>query len=123
MSDLGLALRILRLVRGRRLKQVAADAGVSMSVLSDYETGKKSPSLAALRRVVEAMAYSLATLAETESFLRHLRESASSESLPEDLDSAQQMREVHGALLQIGRGVTRLTLLAFRLLLRQAGGR
>lgn len=107
MSDLGLALRILRLVRGRRLKQVAADAGVSMSVLSDYETGKKSPSLAALRRVVEALAYSLATLAETEGFLH----------------SAQQMREVHGALLQIGRGVTRLTLLALRLLLRQAGGR
>lgn len=118
MSDFGCALRILRIARDLEQKQVAGRARVSTSQVSDYEKGKKLPSTPVLARLLEAMDFTPVLHAETMDFLRYLREASMLGESPENRDRLREMREVHRAISQIGRGATRLTLLAFRLLLR-----
>jgi len=49
------ALRILRLLPDWPQKRLAAAAGVQLSTISDYERGKKVPSVATLRRLAAAL--------------------------------------------------------------------
>jgi transcriptional regulator with XRE-family HTH domain len=54
-ESLGRAIRELRLSQGRTLASVAAEAGVSVSLLSQVETGQTDPSLDSLRDIADAL--------------------------------------------------------------------
>jgi len=54
--DIGSAIRIVREAKGMKLGSLAKAAGLSAPFLSLVESGAREPSLAALRRVAEALA-------------------------------------------------------------------
>lgn len=60
--DLGARIRTLRLARGQTLRQLAADAGVTESFLSQVERGVASPSIASVQRIARALGQSIAEL-------------------------------------------------------------
>jgi len=55
LTDIGPALRRLRMRRGLRQYEAAERAGVTKAMLSAYETGKRRPSLKTLDSLLEAM--------------------------------------------------------------------
>ena len=61
-AALGARLRAMRKARGRRLKQVADEAGLSVSLLSQIERGISSPSMRMLRQICHALDIDGATL-------------------------------------------------------------
>jgi transcriptional regulator with XRE-family HTH domain len=63
-ADLGLRIRGLRLVRGMTLRELAAEAGVTESFLSQVERGVASPSIASVRRIARGLGHSIADLFE-----------------------------------------------------------
>jgi len=66
--DLGARIRALRLARGATLRELAANAGVTESFLSQVERGVASPSIASVQRIARALDQSIAELfAEPES--------------------------------------------------------
>lgn len=60
--DLGARIRALRLARGHTLRQLAANAGVTESFLSQVERGVASPSIASVQRIARALGQSIAEL-------------------------------------------------------------
>ncbi len=72
-SDLGVILGLLRRVRNWLQADVATAAKVPASAVSDYERGKKTPSLRVLRRIVSGMGFRLSAIEETQAFLIGLR--------------------------------------------------
>lgn len=54
-DQLGVALRLLRTTRNLKQHQVAGGAGITSSMLSGYENGRKVPTLASLEKILEAM--------------------------------------------------------------------
>ncbi|HXG25622.1 MAG TPA: cupin domain-containing protein [Candidatus Binatia bacterium] len=60
--DLGARIRALRLARGATLRQLAAQAGVTESFLSQVERGVASPSIASVQRIARALGKSIAEL-------------------------------------------------------------
>ncbi|HJP88230.1 MAG TPA: XRE family transcriptional regulator [Candidatus Limnocylindrales bacterium] len=60
--DLGARIRALRLARGQTLRQLAAEAGVTESFLSQVERGVASPSIATVQRIARALGQSIAEL-------------------------------------------------------------
>lgn len=62
---LGLALRFLRTRRKLRQRDVAARAGITSSMLSGYENGRKLPTLSSLDKILEALGASLRELVDT----------------------------------------------------------
>jgi transcriptional regulator with XRE-family HTH domain len=60
--DLGARIRTLRLARGATLRQLAAQAGVTESFLSQVERGVASPSIASVQRIARALGTSIAEL-------------------------------------------------------------
>jgi transcriptional regulator with XRE-family HTH domain len=60
--DLGARIRALRLARGSTLRQLAAQAGVTESFLSQVERGVASPSIATVQRIARALGKSIAEL-------------------------------------------------------------
>ncbi|MEO5704616.1 MAG: XRE family transcriptional regulator [Candidatus Limnocylindrales bacterium] len=60
--DLGARIRALRLSRGETLRQLAAEAGVTESFLSQVERGVASPSIASVQRIARALGQSIAEL-------------------------------------------------------------
>src|SRR5215212_572236 len=60
--DLGARIRALRLARAQTLRQLAADAGVTESFLSQVERGVASPSIASVQRIARALGQSIAEL-------------------------------------------------------------
>jgi transcriptional regulator with XRE-family HTH domain len=60
--DLGARIRALRLARGATLRQLAAQAGVTESFLSQVERGVASPSIASVQRIARALGQSIAEL-------------------------------------------------------------
>ncbi len=63
-EQLGPALRALRSRRQLKQLQVAARAGITSSMLSGYENGRKSPTLATLEKILLAMECGLRDLLE-----------------------------------------------------------
>jgi transcriptional regulator with XRE-family HTH domain len=61
---IGDQLRLLRIRRGLSLRALAAEAGVSATLLSQIERGVTEPSLATLRRLAGVFGESLASLFE-----------------------------------------------------------
>lgn len=64
--DLGARIRALRLARGSTLRQLAAQAGVTESFLSQVERGVASPSIASVQRIARALGQSIAELFATD---------------------------------------------------------
>ena len=60
--DLGARIRALRVARGATLRQLAAQAGVTESFLSQVERGVASPSIATVQRIARALGQSIAEL-------------------------------------------------------------
>jgi transcriptional regulator with XRE-family HTH domain len=60
--DLGARIRALRLARGETLRQLASQAGVTESFLSQVERGVASPSIASVQRIARALGQSIAEL-------------------------------------------------------------
>ena len=60
--DLGGRIRTLRLARGATLRQLAGEAGVTESFLSQVERGVASPSIASVQRIARALGRSIAEL-------------------------------------------------------------
>ena len=60
--DLGARIRALRVARGATLRQLAAQAGVTESFLSQVERGVASPSIASVQRIARALGQSIAEL-------------------------------------------------------------
>lgn len=60
--DLGARIRALRVARGETLRQLAAQAGVTESFLSQVERGVASPSIASVQRIARALGQSIAEL-------------------------------------------------------------
>lgn len=61
-AQLGLRIKHLRRARGLRLKDVAADAGCSESMLSKIENGQSSPSINMLHRITKVLGTSIGQL-------------------------------------------------------------
>jgi transcriptional regulator with XRE-family HTH domain len=68
---LGKALRWLREKAGLRQYETATRAGITKAMLSAYETGKQSPSLESLEKVLDALNADLVSLARA---LDHVNE-------------------------------------------------
>jgi transcriptional regulator with XRE-family HTH domain len=64
--DLGARIRTLRVARGETLRQLAAQAGVTESFLSQVERGVASPSIASVQRIARALGTSIAELFATD---------------------------------------------------------
>ena len=70
-EGLGKALRWLREKAGLRQYETATEAGITKAMLSAYETGKQSPSLESLEKVLDALNADLVSLARA---LDHVNE-------------------------------------------------
>lgn len=70
IKHLGRALAILREKHGRTQEEVATAAGVTASMISNYERGKEKPSLDSLWKILSAMKCSLIDLEAALRFAR-----------------------------------------------------
>jgi transcriptional regulator with XRE-family HTH domain len=61
MDDLGLRIQMLRKRCGLSIRQLASHAGVTAGMVSFIERGKSSPSIALLRKILEALGTDLNT--------------------------------------------------------------
>ncbi|HYN20492.1 MAG TPA: helix-turn-helix transcriptional regulator [Thermoanaerobaculia bacterium] len=80
-GELSVALTILRVVRGWTQADLAKASHTPNSSISDYERGKKIPSLKTLERLTGAMGFSIQSVQRTRRFIAAVR----SESLLTDL--------------------------------------
>lgn len=64
LERLHTALRWLRLESGRAQREVARAAGISPAMLSDFERGKRAPTIKSLGKVLDALGAGPAELAE-----------------------------------------------------------
>jgi transcriptional regulator with XRE-family HTH domain len=64
--DLGARIRALRLARRSTLRQLAAEAAVTESFLSQVERGVASPSIASVQRIARALGATIAELFEAD---------------------------------------------------------
>lgn len=78
-DGLGRALRWLREKEGRRQYETARAAGVTKAMLSAYETGKQSPSLLSLEKLLDALGVDLLALARA---LDHVNERPAHRAAP-----------------------------------------
>lgn len=96
-EGLGKALRWLREKAGLRQYETAKTAGITKAMLSAYETGKQSPSLESLEKVLDALDADLVSLDRA---LDHVNERASRrlDAVParEGRGAATDVREVLG---------------------------
>lgn len=98
-DGLGRALRWLREKEGLRQYETARAAGITKAMLSAYETGKQSPSLASLEKILDALGADLVDLARA---LDHVNErrprpaEAGPEAWPPGALPASYVRDVLG---------------------------
>jgi transcriptional regulator with XRE-family HTH domain len=124
-AELGVALTVLRIVRGWSQEELAKASGIRSGSISDYERARMIPGLKTLRRLMGAMGYPLAVLDQTQSFIDALKadsllsmdtawaEMVEDEGVPsaaqEALPSTVLRREIEQVSIEAGRTVTRLT--------------
>lgn len=77
-EDLGLALFLMRTVRGWSQTEMARAAGITSSMLSEFERGRRNPSQKSLERLTKAAGVPLSALHEVLPALRSLREAVES---------------------------------------------
>lgn len=66
---LGLSIAILRAIRGWDQKHLAREAGIRPASISEYESGKRLPALRTLRKILDALDFSLADLEDAQRFV------------------------------------------------------
>jgi transcriptional regulator with XRE-family HTH domain len=125
-AELGVALTVLRIVRGWSQEELAKASGVRSGSISDYERGRMVPGLKTLQRLVGAMGYPLAALDRTQSFVDAIRaesqlsvatgEIGGGGNALENPPSRALRREVEQVSTEAGRIVTRMTRLLFDLM-------
>lgn len=74
MKELPASLVVLRAARGLKQGQVADLAGTTRSNLCGYECGRLTPRLMTLSKILEALGFTLADLAEAAAFVARLKE-------------------------------------------------
>jgi len=125
-TELGLALTVLRIVRGWSQDELANASGVRSSSISDYERSKMIPGLKVLQRLLGAMGYPLWAIEHTQHFVDAVR-AESSNAQPSNAWRAEAMgeedlqprssvalrHEVEQVSADAGRVVSRLTRLLF----------
>lgn len=72
-GELGVALAVLRVVRGWSQHDLAEASGVRASSISNYERAKTLPEMRTLSRIVAAMGYPLSALDEARTFVYSVR--------------------------------------------------
>jgi transcriptional regulator with XRE-family HTH domain len=77
-NDMGLALMLLRAVRGWKQSDLARAAGVRYNSISVYERGAQAPDPQTLRQLVDAMGYPTDSVERARQFIAGLRGEASS---------------------------------------------
>jgi transcriptional regulator with XRE-family HTH domain len=119
-SELGVALNILRIIRGMTQDELAEASGLRSASISNYERGVNIPELASLRRLLAALGYPLGAIDLTEDFVRRMRSGAleGAEDSPRDAVAD----EVAAVSLEIGRVATRLTRTFLQLLASSGEG-
>jgi hypothetical protein len=99
-------IRLARSKAGMTQTELATSAGVSQQVVSEYETGRKEPSLPSLRRLINAAGYEirmrLDPLDEHDESIERFLDTLSSEARAEIED--QQRRRVEAARMKRLRG-------------------
>ncbi|MEU2680493.1 helix-turn-helix domain-containing protein [Streptomyces sp. NPDC007107] len=94
-EDIGHALRAARQAQGISLRSLAADTGISASLLSQVETGKSQPSVSTLYALVNRLHVSLDELLG-------LEVNAPGRQTPQHRDSAPQAPQHPGVVIQRG---------------------
>ncbi len=77
-TDLGVALAILRTIRGLTQQQLGQLSGVRGPSISEYESGKMVPGLRTLKQLLQALDLPLSALEETEHFIARMRSRSAS---------------------------------------------
>ena len=72
-AELGMALTVLRIVRGWSQEDLAKASGIRNGSISDYERNRMMPGLKTLQRLMGAMGYPLALLENTQTFIDAVR--------------------------------------------------
>ncbi len=118
-TELGVALNILRIIRGMTQDELAEASGLRSASISNYERGVNVPELSTLRRILAAMNYPLSAIDLTEDFVRRMRSGdiEGAERTPKDASAD----EVAAVSLEIGKVATRLAR-TFLMLLASSGG-
>src|SRR5258708_8879629 len=131
-GEVGVALTLLRVVRGWNQGELAKASRVASSAVSEYERGRKVQELKALERLVAAMGYPLSAIDEARAFVEALRSgsalfdpnmlrrsaadaSAGFGILASEEPAALQW-EVEQVSAEMGRAVSRMTRVMFALL-------
>lgn len=89
-TDLGMALAILRTIRGLTQQELAQLSGVRGPSISEYESGKIVPGLRTLMQILRALDLPLSALEETEHFIARMRSrsvSTAAEGGPAELEA------------------------------------
>lgn len=106
-KELGRRLAILREARHLTQAELARMAGITPSSLSQYEAGKKMPTLATLFRILDALGYGLAALDWAGEFclgLRFTQRCRTSKEVPDPLRA-----QIASLATEAGSAVSRLT--------------
>ena len=129
-EDLAVTLSILRIIRRWSQSELAEEAGVTNSAISDYERGKVDPQTQTLQKLVRALGLPLSALDQTQAFIQIIQAQMNRE--PDGGDGAgaplfsdasalsPEEREMRSEIAQIasegGRFASRLTRIALELL-------
>src|SRR3954470_587393 len=119
-TELGMALNILRIIRGMTQDELAEASGVRSASISNYERGVNVPELQTLRRLLSALRFPLSAIDSTEDFVRRMLSGAmdGAAQLPNEA-SLDELAAV--VSLEVGRVATRLTRTAFMVMASSAG--
>ena len=129
VEELGIALMILRIVRGWTQEELARTAGLPNSSVSDYERGRKVPVLKNLNRLLSAMGYPLSALEQAQRFASSLRSgqarAGDEPAVTASGEPPAEQRDALGALQweieQVAEDAGRVATRAVRLVLNLAG--
>jgi hypothetical protein len=108
-AETGACLRALRILRGWNQRQTAAAARVPPTRLSDYESGKISPTVERLEAIVAALGYPMLSFEIARHLVRTrlppgapLQSSAPAATCRHTFTCSGQVEEIHGTGLTVG---------------------
>jgi transcriptional regulator with XRE-family HTH domain len=113
-SDFGMALTVLRTIRGLTQEELGRRSRVRSASISEYESGKVDPELRTLRQLLEAMDLPLSALEEAKRFAERIRSRSLSEL-------SQEREDAENVSLEVGRVATLFARTVFALA-RGCGG-
>lgn len=99
-SNIGKALRQLRLQRSLKQAEVAKKAKVTSPMLSAYETGKQNPSFATIDKILHAMDFDAVDLAAA---LRNADRQGQSNDAPPKAEMPETGGEMDLRLIRLGQ--------------------